>query len=262
MLKLKFFIAFSVLGSLLVSGCASSRMLTDMKPAQNAELKSPAGTFYVADLKFILLLDDPSPQVTETYKKYQRMLLPLLKKECVERYPALFSNEPQSSIPLTVTAETTSTSHDSKTMCWMFGTLMIVGLILPCPDQRDEDITLKTGIWTGRENLQTPMLQKNFRREIHGWVSLLTPLGLIEFPGESDLPKASASLFNIHAGEQIYLQQLASQLATALAETITAKDTEFWKSQPLSGPSSTLSPALPVNPPVALPLPTDPVAPF
>jgi hypothetical protein len=233
-----------------------------MKPAKNAELKSPAGTFYVADLKFNLILDDPSPQTTETYKKYQRLLFPLLRKECVERYPALFANDPASSIPLGLTAENTSTSHDFRTKCWMLGTLMIVGLILPCPDQRDEDFILKVGVWTGREDAKASMLQKNFRREFHGWVSVLTPLALIPVPGESDLPKASASLFNIHQGEQIYLQQLATQLATALAETIVAKDPEFWTAQPRLNNSSIGLPTRTGDSPALIPVPSEIATPF
>jgi hypothetical protein len=262
MLKIKIFTALCMVGSLLVGACASSRIVTDMKPAKNAELKSPAGTFHVADLKLNLILDDPSPQTTETYKKYQRMLLPLLRKECVERYPALFANDSASSIPLSLTADYTSTSHDFKTKCWMLCTLTIVGLILPCPDQRDEDFILKMGVWTGREDRQAALLQKKFRREFHGWVSILTPLALIPIPGESDLPKASASLLNIHQGEKIYLQQLASQLATALAETIAAKDPEFWTSQPRMNNPPIFTPTRPNDTPGVIPLPFEPITPF
>jgi hypothetical protein len=263
MLKERCLIAFCIVCSFLVSGCASSRMLTDLKPAKNAELKSPAGTFYVADLKFNLVLDNPSPQTTETYKEYQRKLLPLLKKECVERYPALFANDAASSIPLTLTAETTSTSHDFKTKCWLLGTLLISGVILPCPGQTDEDITLKAGIWTGKEERQVTVLEKKFRREIHMWISLLTPAALITIPGESDIPKVSETLLDIPQIERSYLQLLASQIATALAETIAIKDPEFWTSQPRMNSPTIFSPTtLPVTPPVALPLPTDSVAPF
>lgn len=260
--KLKIFTVLCLAGTLLVSGCASSRMVTDLKPANNPELKSPAGTFYIADVKFIRVLDNPKPNTIGTYKKYQRLLLPLLRKECMERYPVLFSNDSASSIPISVTAESTLTPKLFKTKCWMFGTLMIVGWILPCPSGKEEDVILKTGIWTGREDVQGAMMQKNFHRETHGWLSILTPLALIDIPGESDLPKVSSTIFKVQKGEQIYLEQLASQLATALAETISPKDTEFWASQPRFNSPTLLSPTLPVELPVAPLVPTDSVAPF
>jgi hypothetical protein len=261
MYKTTIFILLCAMGILLESGCVSSRMVTDLKPATNAELKSPAGTFYVADLKFILMLDNPSPQVYEMYQDYQRKLLPLLKQECVARYPGLFAKDASSSTLLSVTAETATTHYKLETLCWMFATLTISSIILPCPGQMDEHLTLKINTYPGRGSLQEAILQKTFRREIHTWVSLLTPLALIDVPGESDFPKVSLSAFDMQKGEEIYLQQLASQLATGLAETIAAKDPDFWRSQPFTG-SSSMSPARPISPPVALPLPTDSAAPF
>lgn len=252
-----------ITSALLTSGCASSRMLTDMKPSQNAELKSPAGTFYIADLKYLPIDSDRNPQVEENYRDYQRQLLPLLRKECVERYPALFANDAASAIPLGVSAETTTTQHPFKTMAWMYGTLLISGVILPCPGQTDEDITLKAGIWRGREGAQAAMLEKKIRREIHMWVSLLTPAALITVPGESDVPKGSDTLFNVAKIERDYLQLLASQLATALAETIAAKDPEFWRMQPRMNSSTIFSPTTrPADVPAAPPVPTDSVTPF
>jgi hypothetical protein len=259
--KLKIVMVLYLAGTLLVSGCASSRMVTDLKPANNAELKSPAGTFYVADVKFIRVLDNPKPNTIETYKKYQRLLLPLLRKECMERYPVLFSNDAASSIPISVTAESTLTPNHFKTKCWMFGTLMIVGWLLPCPSEKEEDVILKAGIWTGRDDVQGAMLQKCFRRETHGWLSILTPLALIDIPGESDFPKASSSIFTTHKGEWIYLQQLASQLATALAETIPTQEPAFWTAQPRMSVSPTLTPGRPEITPAIL-MPTETVDPF
>lgn len=247
---------------LLGSGCVSARMVTDLKPAQNPELKSPAGTFYIADLKFSTVSVNPNPQLSENYKKYQRQILPLLRKECAARYPALFTEDSSAAIPLGVAAETKPTQHMLKTMGWMYGTLLISGVILPCPGDTDEDIAMKAGLWTGRDDLQSAAVQKNFRREIHSWVSLLTPAALITIPGESDFPKVSGTLFNMQKMEEVYLQQLASQMATALAETVAAKDPAFWTAQPRRMESPSFSPVSPSAVPATLTLPTETIAPF
>ena len=247
--------------ALMGSGCVSGRMTTDLKPEKDPALKAAAGTFYVADLKF----GDSSsnPQLSETYKKYQRQLLPLLQKECAERYPALFANDSASAIPLGVDVESTTTLHDGKMLGWMFGTLLISGLILPCPGDMDEDITIKAGVWTGREDLQSATLQKSFRREIHTWTSLLTPAALITIPGESDFPKVSGTLAEIQGMEKVYLQELASQIATALAKMVVTKDAAYWTAQPRWTGSPVSPAASPASvPAVALPLPTQTVAPF
>jgi len=259
MFKRLFFMLSCLTGALLLSGCASFRVVTDMKPAANPELKSPAGTFYVADFKLVPDQRETAPNIIGMWKKYQQEALPLLKKECVSRYPALFSTDATASIPLCITVETTQTRHELKTMCWMFGTLMVCGSILPLPGGRDEDILLKAYVGTGPNPIQTTTVQKNFRREFHGWMSLLTPSALIPIPGDSDLPKVSATVLN--SEKVFYLQPLTTQIVTALAETLATTAPEFWTAQPRQGNSSTLSPGHPViTPPV--PVPTDTVSPF
>lgn len=247
--------------TLMESGCMSARMTTDLKPEKDPVLKASAGTFYVAELTFSA--DNLSQQTAETYKKYQRELLPLLRKECLERYPALFTDDSSGAIPLKIDVGSTTAMHTLKTIGWLYGTLLISGVILPCPGDSDEDIDMRVGVWTGRENLRSATLQKSFRREIHTWVSLLTPAALITIPGESDFPKVSGSLFNMQGMEKVYLQQLASQIATALAKTVVTKDAEYWTAQPRWTAPVSGSPGL--NPsPVSAPLtlPTQTVAPF
>jgi hypothetical protein len=236
-------------------------MTTDLKPEKDPVLKAPAGTFYVAELTFST--DSPSPQTAESYKKYQREMLPLLRKECLERYPALFAEDSSGAIPLKIDVGSTTTMHTLKMIGWMYGTLLISGVILPCPGDSDEDIDVSVGVWTGRETLRSATLQKSFRREIHTWVSLLTPAGLITIPGESDFPKVSGSIFSMQAMEKNYLQQLASQIATALAKTVVTKDEDYWTAQPrqtLPAWGSPASSPVPVSAPLSLP--TQTVAPF
>lgn len=250
--------------ALLASGCMSGRVKTDLLPEADPALTAPGGTFYVADLKFT----SSSPQSAEYFKKYQAQLTPLLRKECLERYPALFTEDFSRAIPLQVELINTTTMHNLKTMGWMYGTLLISGVILPCPGDSDEDYDVGVSVWTGREELRGPSLQKTFRRENHTWVSLLTPAALITIPGESDFPKTSGSLFNMQRMEKIYLQQLAPQVATAVAKLVAEKEAEFWTMQPryaqpaYYSPTPSAAPGSPTPAPSALPLPTPTAAPF
>jgi hypothetical protein len=250
-----------VVGPLLVSGCMSARVTTDLKPETNAELKSPAGRFYVAGLKYKYA--DANPQIPidqKTMDDAERRLLPLVNKECASRYPALFVNGAASgSIPLGVEVHCTTTQHTGKTVAWMLCTLDICGLILPCPGGVDEDFDVRAGVWNGRDGLRGVPLQKNFRREDHFWVSVMTPLALIHMPGASDFPKFSGTVMDIQQQMETSYQQTAQQVATALAQLVATKEPEFWV-VPVGSESSPA--ALLSTPTTTLPPPAEPATPF
>ena len=258
---MKFMLLLCVVGSLFGSGCMSSRITTDFKPEADPELKSPAGKFYVADLKYtyaeITQTDDNDtpPFVAQI----ERLLLSLLREECKERYPALFELDKAKAIPLGVTVKKTFDMHESKTLGWMFGTLLISGTILPAPIHQTEELDLKVCVWTGETGVTTAFLQKNFQREFHGWMSLLTPAGLIHMPGESDFPKKSATALTDFYGQKTMYPPLASQLATAIAKLVMEKDAAFWEAQRRRTASPGLSP---MPDPVILSVPTETVDPF
>jgi hypothetical protein len=215
---------------LLAAGCMSARVTTDLKPGADPALKSPAGRFYVAGLKYKYA--DSNPQIQpdqKTVAEAEQRLLPLLKEECASRYPALFAGEAVSgAIPLGVEVSCVATQHNGKTLGWMLGTLDLCGLIFPCPGQTDLAYEVQTGVWNGRNGLHGTPLQKNFMTENHFWVSVLTPSALIHMPGESDFPKASGSLMNIQSQMETAYRQAAQQVATALAQLVADKEPGFW----------------------------------
>ena len=221
---------FCVAVPLLVSGCMSMRATTDLKPEANAELKSPAGRFYVAGLKYKYADANPQIQIDQkTIDDAERRLLTLVNKECASRYPALFVDEASSgSIPLGVEVNCTTTQHPGKSMAWILCTVDICGLILPAPGQVDEAFEVKTGVANGRGGMSGSPLQKSFRREDHFWVSVMTPSALIHMPGESDFPKMSGTLFSIQAQMDSSYQQTAQQVATALAQLVATQEPGFW----------------------------------
>jgi hypothetical protein len=245
-----------LLGAALASGCVSARMTTNLKPGADPELKSPAGRFYVAGVKY--LNTDPQAQQMSG-ADYERNLIPLVRKECVSRYPALFVDQPGDSIPLGVEVRQTSTLHNGKTVAWMLCTVFVCGMILPCPGQMDEAFVVKAGVWGGRDGMRGAPLENGFQRENYSWVSLFTPLALIRIPGESDFPKVSGTIFGIQSQMRLYYEQIAQQTATALAQLVATKDPEYWATVSASTEAlpSTLQP-----PPTSVPLPGEQPQPF
>jgi hypothetical protein len=248
-----------VVGPLLVSGCMSQRVTTNLKPETNAELKSPAGQFYVAGLKYAWAMPNGAMD-KELVAKAEQHLLPLVRKECTSRYPALFMDDASSSaIPLAVELNCTTTMHQGKTIAWMLCTLDICGTILPAPGDTDEDFDVKVGVWNGRDGIGGVPLKNSFQRQEHVWVSVFSPAALITIPGESDFPKMSGTVFGIQEQMELSYQQTAQQVATALAQLVATKEPGFWVVPVGNGNSPT---ALSSAPTTTLPPPTESAAPF
>ena len=216
------------LGPLLVSGCMSQRVTTNFKPETDPELKSPAGQFYVAGLKYGWAMSNGEIN-KEVVAKAEERLLPLVRQECSARYPGLFIQEASAgSIPLGVEVNCTTTMHSGKTIAWMLCTADICGTIFPAPGDTDQDFNVKAGLWNGRDGIGGVPLQNGFRREEHVWVSVFSPAALITIPGESDFPKVSGTIFGIQGQMEASYQQTAQQVATALAHLVATKEPGFW----------------------------------
>lgn len=217
------------LGFLLLtgSGCVSGRTITTLKPASEPGLSVPDSRFYIADLNYTL----PATPYSE---KQQKRISEEFKKECLSAYPKLFTDSPDGAVPLSVTISQTNKVYLGKTMCWMYGTLLISGVILPCPGQMDEAYEINVSV---RGNNQTLLCTTNgFRNEYHTWCSLLTPAALMEIPGESDFPKISGSLFNMKPLEDDYYNTISRQLASAVAHAVVGSGSEFTKMTPVPAP--------------------------
>jgi len=208
----------------------SARVTTSLKPEANPDLKSPAGRFYIAGLKYQYKDANPRIQVDQkTIEDTERRLLSLVSQECASRYPGLFVGEAaSSSIPLGVEVSCTTTQHTGKTLAWMLCTADLCGLIFPCPGQMDQAFDVKAGVWSGRNGLRGAPLQKNVLTENHFWVSVLTPSALFHMPGESDFPKKSGTLFSLQQQMETGYRQAAQQVATALAQLVADKEAGFW----------------------------------
>lgn len=219
---------FSLAGILILNGCMSGRTTTNLKPDTNPELTSPAGKFYIEGITYT----NNIPK-NPTMSDFDKRLLSLVRKECITRYPELFSGDSSSSIPLWVDVNQKTDSNDSKTFTWMFCSLMLCGIIFPLPGESDEQFDIKAGVWNGGEGIKGASANKSFQRNMYFWVSVFTPSALITIPGESDFPKESGTIFEIESQMAAYELLTAQQIATALAKSVAEKDLGFWTARPL-----------------------------
>jgi hypothetical protein len=201
MSEVKFLIILGLIGSLFVSGCSSfCRVISDPEPGSDTTLRSPAGTFYIADLK--LKSNAASPQAAEKEQQYQQKFLPMLRKECRERYPALFSETSAGSIPLLVEAETLKFS---------LAPIKIRGLMYTYDSE--EELCVKVSAWTGRKDMRGEIIQRTARREEHA-------------------RKKTELNVDVQAIEDSELRKRAPQIATVIAGLVAGKDPAFWIAQP------------------------------
>ncbi|MDD3276029.1 MAG: hypothetical protein PHP93_03150, partial [Kiritimatiellales bacterium] len=228
----------------------------------NTTLQSPAGRFYVAGLNYVVDGVDADASAWPMDAVYKKNLLHLVRKESLALYPRLFTNDQTAgSVPLWVEVEDSITSKDGKTLAWMLCTLTLVGTVFPVPMEIDRDMDVSVSPWNGRDGRGSEPVQVNFKREQHMWGSILSPLGLISIPGESDFPKVSEA-FNMSRFAYDDAPQVAQQVATAVAKMVITKDSAYWTA-PSRWTGSPASPGIiPATALEALPLPTQTVAPF
>lgn len=224
-------------GVITISGCMSARMTTNLKPSSDPKLKSAAGKFYIEGIKYTSISNsqprEDKPALAKSYENdFRNQLLSSMHKECVARYPGLFSAEPASAIPLRVDVKHMSNTDSSQVPVKMFCTLLLCGTILPLSAETDEKIELNIGIDDGRENIAGKGIKKSFDRKTEVWVSVLLPTALITIPGESDFPKISGTILGIDKQITEGARITAQQIVTAVAETIVTKDAAYWKTAP------------------------------
>lgn len=218
----------SAAATLLAGGCMAVNTTTNLLPESDPTLKSPAGQFYVAGLSYGQPESEDNPYTKDALEAYQRKLQPLVRKECVARFPLLFIEESDTAIPIWIDVNETVDPHNGKVLAWMLGTLTIAPGILPAPMVHfDRDIRVAVGVWNGIDGMAGKGPRQGFQRTQRGWCTLLTPLGLIPCPGKSDLPKASEA-FNMGLFGYNDVPTVAQQVATVAARLVVTKDTAYW----------------------------------
>jgi hypothetical protein len=226
--------SFSLLiltGTLFLSGCTTYyRVVSDPELGSDPNLKSTAGIFYLAELK--LKSNGTDPQATVVDMDSQQRFLPMLRKECQKRYPALFSETATGSIPLLIEVATIKFAMSRpKLQGFMYSY------------ETEEESLVRVSVWTGRKDLRGEVIETKMRREEHTrkWTSLNV---------------------NVQALVDIELQKRAPQGATIIAQLIAAKDPAFWTAQPRWADLSNTQPGSPGGQPSALPPLETTVTPF
>lgn len=231
MLLIKIIKLLSLTGILMLSGCMSGRTITNLKPESNPELKSSVGKFYIEGLTYVNNI--PIDQKNQPMLDVDKRLLPLLRKECITRYPELFSDDSSTAIPLWIDINQITTVNNAKSRTWLLCSALLCGLIFPLPGESDDQFEIKAGVWNGQEGIKGASVKKDFQRTSATWSSAFTPLALITIPGESDFPKESYTEFDIKGHTDAYEVITAEQISTALAKSVYEKDPSYWSARPL-----------------------------
>ena len=105
------------------------------------------------------------------------------------RYPALF-NKSVGAVPIDVQVNVNQDSHQAAAFGVYLCTLCLIGGIFPSvPWETEWQIQVQSR-YPGGDS--PPFTSSGLMVKNRGWWSILTPLGLITIPGESDAPKVSA----------------------------------------------------------------------
>ena len=182
-----------------------------------------------------------------------------------ERYPSLFK-EDAAATPINVRIKIHQDIDQSASLGVYICTLCILGGILPSvPWETQWQVDVRV-----EDDRGSVLRSSQFRAVDRGWWSILSPFGLITIPGESDAPKVS-KVFSAGPGQipvehRTYVlvcasDALAAQLQSPLPPSAQLQPYAVEPAQPLPSVQPMPSQQQP-SPAVALPLPSQTVAPY
>lgn len=235
-------IRLCVAASLFAGGCASNKIgvLPAAKPVLVPETNSAFYMIQKVDVSFSAA--PPEWQSGIFSGRFARL--------AAERHPGLFRNSAEAT-PIAVRIEVRQSAHDGVALVAFMGTLGILGGVLPSlPWSTEWQVQMQVQDLRG-----APLFSTGIEAEHRGWWSLVSPLGLIPIPGESDVPKVSTF---VTGGPGIVPEPFRDYVAECLADHLAAEllkqDFSLLPSQPFTAPSGQI--------PTSLPLPTGTPAPF
>ncbi|HHO76820.1 MAG TPA: hypothetical protein ENN05_10395 [Deltaproteobacteria bacterium] len=174
-----------ILICMFMSGCASSRLASTLKPSGDTQLKLGQARFCI-----ISYTDVYDKAIPETNNSQYRLTAGKLQDRARKLYPELFADD-WAALPVMIKAEI---KNDSSSMerAGMF-TGLTFGLI-PFHGKATQSYKITTDV---RDALGESMADKSvsFDVEIGTWVSIVGPLGCIPVPGQADLPRDTVFLF-------------------------------------------------------------------
>ncbi len=167
------------------------------------------------------------------------------------RYPGLFKNDP-GAVPIHVRVDVDQEVHQGAALGVYLCTLCVVGGIFPSVMwSTDWQVKVRAEDAHGGTILSTGVQAEN-----RGWWTILTPLGLIDCPGESDAPKVAHT--GVQNGPGFFPVEHRNYVAQCLVDLLAA---DLLKQDPSklpvrvpvanqSPPATTLTPSLVAPQPV------------
>jgi len=174
----------AVLAVVFLSGCASVRTASTLKPSGDTHLTLGHARFSI--MSYADVYDKDTPGV----ENWKHLTAEEVSKRAMELYPELFTDE-WTGLPVMVKADV---KYD---MCSLKTSGIITGLtlgLIPYPGKTTLSYSVRTDV---RDALGESMSARSvdFVIEQATWVSLVGPLGCLPVPGEADLPRDTVFLF-------------------------------------------------------------------
>ena len=175
----------AVLSVMVVSGCASVRYSSTLKPSGNKALSFGQTRFSLID--FSTAYDKKDLAAEARMKGIDQSLIAARAKIL---YPDLFTDD-WTGLPLMVRADLVH--EDTSVMVAAFLSALTAGII-PFPGATKLNFTVATNVRDALGEILTVKDEK-FVLEEGVWASLIGPLGCIPIPGQADLPRDAVLLF-------------------------------------------------------------------
>ncbi|RJP76813.1 MAG: hypothetical protein C4522_17280 [Desulfobacteraceae bacterium] len=171
-----------ILICMFMSGCASQRVASTLKPGGETQLKLGQARFSI--ISYTDVYEEPIPGMEE-----YRLTTRQLQERAQVLYPELFSDD-WTALPIMVKAEI---KHDSSGLNRAAMLSAFTVGIIPFPGTAVTSHKVTTDV---RDALGESMANKNvnFDVEFATWVSLLSPFGSLPVPGQADLPRDTVLL--------------------------------------------------------------------
>lgn len=198
----------------LCCGCASTRFTSSIhkQPAQEkCSLK-----FRIAKVNFPEYGQRRPPNIIfKMTNKSSESMKQYLIQISEERYPNLFSSG-GGEIPLEVSVRCMDYRTSWESLLLEIGTAGILGGILPLPIYCKGDLDVDVKVMMSDQPMHK-LGRTRFSRKNYTWVTILTPIGLLPIPGESEKPKCY-SFTTSNFSYELNMENIVDAIVKVLAE--------------------------------------------
>ncbi|TES88543.1 MAG: hypothetical protein E3J94_07835 [Desulfobacteraceae bacterium] len=181
---------------LLCNSCMSVRYVSTIKP--------PAEMRYHSGVRFNIVKSNFSygkPAVR--FQLNQRLAPNMLMETAKELYPDLFSRE-HAALPVKIRGHIKFSRNLLLLIALEVATLAIVYGVFPGPMFETYSFSLQTQVEDQFSGTIFASAFDEFKTKTVGWISLLTPLGLLPIPGKTEEPRDNTFTIGLASGISIH----------------------------------------------------------